>query len=86
MDHNDHFNQWIAGSAVLGTIFGWFPIIAAGVALCWYVIQIYESETVQRWLTSRRLRKIAALRAKVVMLEAITRLPSLVVKTEAEDD
>jgi hypothetical protein len=54
---------------------GWAPGIAALVALIWYLIQIYESATVQRWVANRRIRKIARMKAKVMMLEARHRDP-----------
>jgi hypothetical protein len=36
----------------------------------WYCIQIYESATVQRIIATRRIRKIARLKARVIMMEA----------------
>lgn len=49
----------LSGAALLGSIVGWFPGVAAGVALLWYGIQIYESKTYQGWKRGRLLRKIA---------------------------
>lgn len=76
-DHN--ISQWIAngvaGSAIITSILGIVPVVAALVALIWYVIQIYESATVQRWLSLRRVRKLARLKARVLMLEAQSRPP-----------
>lgn len=70
----EHLNQWlgntIAVGAVISTIMGWAPAVAAVVALIWYLIQIYESPTVQRWLATRRTRKIARMKAQVLLMEA----------------
>jgi hypothetical protein len=69
----DHFNTWLGNvisiGAIIGAIFGVVPFIAALVALVWYLIQIFESATAQRWMAGRRERKIARLRAKILMLE-----------------
>jgi hypothetical protein len=61
----------LSSAAIVGTIVGWFPAVAAVVALFWYIIQIYESKTCQRWLTSRRLRKMARLKIVMARLEAL---------------
>lgn len=70
----DHFNAWIGNalslSAIAGTLLGYFPAIAAVVALIWYLIQISESDTVQRYLMNRRRRKLARLKARLLLLEA----------------
>ena len=65
----------IAGTfAVIGTIVGWLPYFAALVAFLWYVIQLWESRTVQYWWNSRqmarRLRKIAKLKAREKIITA----------------
>lgn len=45
----DHLFAHIASlGAIFATIAGWLPSIAALVAVLWYVLQIYESKTVQR--------------------------------------
>jgi len=66
--------SWIistaATSAIITTIAGLIPPIAAGVALVWYLIQIYESETFKRWSDSRKVRRIARLKAKLLMMES----------------
>ena len=90
MDHSGTFNTWVGNiasvAAILGTFVGWVPAIAAGVALCWYLIQIYESQTLQRWLASRRARKIAHLRAKIVELEARTVLEARMLQAPDDPD
>lgn len=71
----EEFNltAWVGHSlsttAILGTIVGWFPPIAAVAAFIWYSIQIAESDTVQKFLNKRRAHKIARLKAKVELLE-----------------
>jgi hypothetical protein len=77
---NDHnASQWIgnavSGAAIITTMFGLLPAIAAGVALIWYFIQIYESATVKQWLAHRRNRKLARLKARVLMMEAQSKPP-----------
>ena len=83
MDHDHSFTTWIGNAFGAGTLAatwaGWMPTIAtiaaSSVALVWYLIQIHESETVRRWLASRRARKIARLRARLILLEAKPPLP-----------
>jgi hypothetical protein len=81
MDHDGAVNQWIGNGFSIATIattfIGWTPAIAAVVALVWYLIQIYESATVQHWLGTRRLRKIVRLRARAAVLETEIRIPPL---------
>jgi uncharacterized protein HemY len=71
-DHN--FTLWISnlvgGVTIVSTLTGMVPAIAAGVALVWYLIQINESATVQKWRNGRRVRKLAHLKAQALMLEA----------------
>lgn len=74
MDSSNNIQAWAGNifsfGAIAGTLLGWLPIIAAAVGALWYLIQIYESATVQRWLAARRIRKIVHLRAKIAELEA----------------
>lgn len=78
-DTNHTISHWIAnvtsGGLVVSTVLGWAPALAAIVGLIWYLIQIYESTTVQRWMATRRVRKLARLKAQVVMLEHKTHAP-----------
>jgi hypothetical protein len=77
----DHTNPstWIASvissAAILGSMLGWAPAFGALVAAIWYIIKIYESATVQRWVHSRRVRRLARLKARVIMLEAQSQKP-----------
>jgi chromate transport protein ChrA len=64
------FGTGTSVGAIVATIMGFIPPIAAMIAIVWYVIQICESDTVKRWFAYRRTRKIARLRAQVLMLEA----------------
>jgi len=82
--NSDHsFANWIGNVFGVGTLAatwaGWMPtvatILASTVALIWYMIQIHESETVRRYLASRRARKVAKLRAKLILLEGTPPLP-----------
>lgn len=81
MDHSSTVNLWLGNAISVGAIatsmLGYTPAIAACVALVWYFIQIYESATVQRWLAGRRVRRLARLKAQVIMLEARDQLSPL---------
>ena len=37
------------GTVTFGAVFDALPEITALVALCWWVIRIFETETVKRW-------------------------------------
>lgn len=37
-------------AAVVGTLAGWLPAVAALLSIVWTIIRIYETKTVQRWL------------------------------------
>lgn len=90
METDHSISHWIAnvisGGAVVSAVFGYLPAIAAIVGLIWYLIQIYESSTVQRWVAGRRVRKIARLKARVIMMEAHAREAVLSLKKPAPDD
>lgn len=79
MESPQQLTQWVgnvfSAGAIISTVLGWAPAIAAIVALCWYLIQIFESDTVRRWVSDRRIRKIARLKARVILMEAQMRRP-----------
>ena len=56
--------------ALLGTLVGLFPAITAVVVFVFYCLQIYESKAAQRWLHTRRQRRIALYTKKIQALEA----------------
>ena len=74
-----YFVDLVSAGAIVGTLIGWLPYVAAVVGLVWYCIQIWESRTVQHWWNNRQMilkaRKIARLRARekviVAKLEAL---------------
>lgn len=74
MTGDTSISSWVSNivstGAVAATLLGYVPSIAAIVALLWYLIQIWESATARRWVADRRLRKLARLKAQVIMLEA----------------
>ena len=50
----DHlFAHITSAGAIVGTIRGELPEVAAVVALAWYLIQLWESKTVQNWRLTR---------------------------------
>lgn len=82
----DQYNplHWLGHSAsvfvILATLASLLPAFAALAAIIWYAVQIYESDTCQKYLEKRRMKRKAALVArlrakqKVVLaeLEALT--------------
>ena len=61
----------IAGLATIVASFaGWIPVFAAGVALIWYAVQLFESRTFQRWRRTRLLRKLIKSKARTIATEA----------------
>lgn len=73
MDQHNSITTWLSNILGAGTIItaiiGIMPALAAAVAMTWYAIQVYESRTVQAWVRERRVRKIAKLKARLLMLE-----------------
>lgn len=71
-----------AGATIFGAVVGYLPYIAAAIAVIWYLIQIWESRTVQHWHENRRMvrkaRRVARLKAKekviIAQLEALEAL------------
>lgn len=54
----DHIVAHLASlAAILGALMGYFPDLAAGAALVWYVLQLWEGKTVQDWRRKRRKRR-----------------------------
>lgn len=49
--------------AILGTMVGLLPSLAAGIACLFYAVQVYESKTVQQYMKKRR-RKLSLRRRK----------------------
>lgn len=88
--HRDTIMTWIGNGVSLGAIvtsfMGLVPALAALVALLWYLVQIYESKTVQVWIAKRRLRQLARLKAAVMMLETKTaQLPPEISRQTTDD-
>lgn len=67
--------EWIghilAPAAIIGTILAWFPYFAAFLAVVWYLVQLYESKTIQDAIKAHRLRKYAKLKAQMLILEEL---------------
>lgn len=69
-----YFVAWVfghiaSGGAVIASVAGYAPPIAACVALIWYVIQIAESETAAKWSHRYRQHRIDKLKKKLHDLE-----------------
>jgi hypothetical protein len=80
----------ISAGAIVASFLGWLPPIAAIAAILWYVIQIYESRTFQKWvrLQRRRRRQHQALKrianAAVQVTEAHVALNAAVAQDKAD--
>ncbi len=74
MESHHSISQWVGNvigvSAIVSTVIGWLPAIAAAIAVVWYAIQIYESVTVRAWLAKRQVHRIARLKARLMILES----------------
>lgn len=85
IDYTHWTGHVVAFFAMLGSLLGFFPVVAAMAAAVWYMIQIYESDTSQKWISNRRMvrkgRRIAKLRAEQKVL--LAELEALEVVREA---
>ena len=74
MQDDFNFFSWVGHTISIGalgaTFLGLLPPLAASCALLWYLLQFYESRTVQLWLHGRRVRKLATLKKEMARLEA----------------
>lgn len=65
--------SWIGHSlsvgAIVGALVGVITPVATLIALVWYSVQLWESNTVQNMLQRRRQRKILALKMRLQELE-----------------
>lgn len=82
MDIRDQSALQIVGHTVsLGTLMsvitGLLPVVASLVALIWYIIQIFESDTWCRRTERRRRKRIAELRGELATLETLTTLADI---------
>lgn len=59
----------VSAGAILASFAGWAPPLAALGALAWYIVQIWESKTVQGWLHRRQQRH----RSNVRVIARLTR-------------
>lgn len=70
-----NLNEFLNGVSILtilGSLAGFLPPFAALLAAGYYMIQIYESDTLKRWRARRRVGKLEKLKAKVAALEVTT--------------
>lgn len=79
------FGDGLSAGAILGAFLGALPAFAALVGVIYYVIQIYESTTVQKWMDkgrrARKTRRIAKIKAEQKVL--VAELDALEVVREA---
>lgn len=73
MDGSSSFFTWFGNTISMGAIVsaftGWAPPVAAFVAFIWYMIQIYESETMKKLIQRRLRRKLIKLHQQATELE-----------------
>ena len=53
----NHVANLLSAGAIVGCFLGALPPLAAAIAIIWYAIQIYESNTVQKHSRVRRIMK-----------------------------
>lgn len=58
-----------AAAAIFATLLGWLPPIAAVLAILWYLLQFWESRTLQSFMQKRVQRKIMRLTARLAALQ-----------------
>ena len=64
----------IGAGAIVAAFVGYIPALAAAVAMVWYLVQLWESRTVQHWRENRTMvrkaKRIARLKAKEKVITA----------------
>lgn len=79
LNSNSPISYWLANifgtGSIIASVLGYLPALGASVALIWYLIQISESNTVQTWIKNRRVRRLAKLKARAILLEAKLKQP-----------
>ena len=55
-EETKHTVDVLSLATVLGTLAAWLPPLAALVSIIWGLIRIYETQTVQRWVTRRQAK------------------------------
>ena len=69
----------LAAGGIVATFIGWLPSISAILGFVWFIIQIWESRTVQDGVARWQKRKLRKLKAKMIIYE------SKVAAAEAEE-
>lgn len=55
-----HLVDSVSAVAIVGTLAGYLPPLAALAAIVWYTVQIWESKTVQAWVHRKDPPSVAA--------------------------
>lgn len=50
-DHTKHFIDWTSIGVAVGSLMQILPSIAALLSILWSIIRIYETKTVQGWIS-----------------------------------
>lgn len=87
MDHSFiYYSTHVAPiGLILASFVGLLPSVAALVAIIWYCILIFESETMKGWRTKRALKKLAKIEAERVALLGLLRIKGLVTPEDRAD-
>lgn len=87
------YAQVISVAAILGTLAGWLPVAAAFIAAVFYIIEIWESATVQHWFgrtslvedQASKLMQEAEQAAVVLQVKAVLAAQKLISDNKASD-
>ena len=55
----------VAGAAIIASLLQWIPPVAAILGVVWYLIQIYESQTVRHYLDHLAARRLLTRKARL---------------------
>lgn len=69
--------QIFSASTVIATLAGLLPWIAACIGGFYYCLMVYENKSVQMYLHTRRLRKIAYMKTRIAKMEAMEKAHKL---------
>ena len=61
----------LAPGVLVASMAGILPAVGALIAIIFYLVQLWESSTVQKWVSARRLRRIAKAKVELARLEAL---------------
>jgi hypothetical protein len=85
MDDLDHvFAHSASAAAILSSMMGWLPPLCAIVGLIWYLLQIWESQTVQGLVAAWRIRRATAGQVQHILEHPLVEPPPAPVEATQE--